>query len=168
MSFADEIKVGDKLVDYDNIFEVFKIKSEKNGSGDASKIVYFKPFFTNTKNAALECSIPQESFAETNIRKPLNRNKMIEVFAGFKKRIRITETADANELKEMLKKNDPKELVKLLKIVVREKKEKGVISRSKKLVFEQALKRLSREYAFVMRSSQEKAQLKISSALGVE
>lgn len=162
MDLQTHVKVGDKLVDYDNIFEVFKIKKEKTTNTDSENVVYFKPFFKNDRDTGLVCSIPQSSLSQTNIRKPVSHGKMREVIISLNKSIRLTYIPDANELKEMMKDNDPENLVRILKIIQREKKSKdNVISRSKKIIYDQAIKRLSREYAYVGKMSESKAQEKI-------
>ena len=159
-------KVGDKIVDSGQVFRIFKIKKQKNDDGELERVVYFKPYYPNTKNSGVICSIPLKNIEKTEIRKPLSTDEVKRLFRKLKKRKKFEENTDINKTKELLKGNDPVTNVDLIRILWIEKKHNAeYFSKNKRDVYNLAIDRFAQEFALVKGLSLEKAKERVHLAL---
>ena len=159
-------KVGDKIVDSGQVSRIFKIKKQKNDDGELERVVYFKPYYPNTKNSGVICSIPLKNIEKTEIRKPLSTDEVKRLFRKLKKRKKFEENTDINKTKELLKGNDPVTNVDLIRILWIEKKHNAeYFSKNKRDVYNLAIDRFAQEFALVKGLSLEKAKERVHLAL---
>lgn len=166
MKKKTKFKVGEKIVEFGQVFKIFKIEKAKNSNGELEKVIYFRPCYTKNKSAGLICSIPVNNVNKTNMRKPISLNQLRKLNNELKKRRKLQSFSNINEAKELLKSNDPSDTIKLLKTLWEEKRNKSEnFSKSKKDVFSSALERLVQEFASVLGVSLKEARAKINLAL---
>jgi RNA polymerase-interacting CarD/CdnL/TRCF family regulator len=163
---GNKLCVGSKIVERGKVYKVYKIL-EKQIEGKTERVIYYKPYFINTRNDTLICSIPETSLKDTKIRTPISEEKVKEVFVSMKKRIRITKPLDTSEAKDTLNLNDIDKSVRVLKKYWREKKRNSdKFTKTKKDVLEMAIRRIVEEIALVENLSLEKAEEVILNSLG--
>ena len=159
-------KVGDKIVDSGQVSRIFKIKKQKNDDGEPERVIYFKPYYPDTKNSGVICSIPLKNIEKTDIRKPLSADEVKRLFRKLKKRKKFEEGTDINKTKELLKGNDPVTNVDLIRILWAEKKHNAeYFSKNKRDVYNLAIDRFAQEFALVKGLSLEKAKERVHLAL---
>lgn len=161
----ETLKVGDKIVNFGKVHEIFEISLEKQGN-ESRKIVYFRPFFTNPQNKGLTCSIPLQNVTKAEIRRPITKQVTRELHIEIKQEIKTTTFPDANEITTMFNTNDPQTMVKILRLLNKEKKIKETgLSTSKKNIYDKIIDSLAQEFAFATNKPVETAKKKIESAL---
>ena len=166
MSKKKTYKVGDKIVDYGQVFRIFKIKKQKNEDGELERVVYFKPYYPDSKNSGVICSIPFKNIEKTEIREPLSADEVKSLFRKLKRRKKFEESTDISKTKELLRSNDPGSNVDLIRILWIEKKHKAeYFSKNKRDVFNLAIDRFAQEFALVKGLSIEKARERVHLAL---
>ena len=162
---SDNIKIGSKIIEGGTAYEVFKIEKTKNGN-ETTKIVYYKPFFEDSNNGGIVCSIPVDNISPPEMRKPVSKSEIEEIFVFLSKRTKGNIDVDITQAKDTLKLNSLTKTAEVLKDVFKEKKAKGEeFSKSKKDLLEAAIGKMIEEIALVYRVSLSTAEKKISSAL---
>lgn len=161
------IKVGDELVEYGKVYKVFAIEDKKTYDGKVEKHIFFKPIYETVETRTLSCAIPLKNISQANIRRPLLKKKMNEVFEILSAETDFDlELADVTAAKEVLKLNSPHESAKVLRIMWNELNDEELNStKSRKDMFELSLKTLSQEVAFAFDITLEKAEKKLQNAL---
>jgi RNA polymerase-interacting CarD/CdnL/TRCF family regulator len=155
-------KVGDKIVEFGQVFRIFKIESQKINNGETEKVIFFKPHMKLKETAAsIICSIPVKNIDKSEIRKPMSKDEFRTLLKKFKK----TEAEifqDINKIKVALKSNDPKDTIRAIKALLLEKKKKSEnFSKNKKDLLNSAVERLAQEFSVVYRVSLKKAKKKM-------
>lgn len=148
------IKVGDKIIDYNQIHVVFNITED---------IIHYKSLIQDDKNRGLQSSISLNSFKKAGIRFLMTKNEVKEFLKNLNVQAPLdisTNTNKINNLKEFLYLNDPIKTGQLLKFLW-ERSELPTYTKSDQLIFDQALNHLSSEISVVDNISQEKAKSKI-------
>lgn len=166
MSNDNKYKVGDKIVEFGQVYRIFKIENQKNSEGKLEKIVYFNPQYKTNQNNTLVCSIPALNIEKTGIRKPMSKDRLEKLMRSLRSKKSIEKFSDINKAKILLKSNDPADTVRLLKTLWREKnKVNENFSKSKKDIFKLAMENLVQEVALVEGVSLEKAREEINLTL---
>lgn len=167
MKNTSKFKLGDKIIDFGTVYKIFKINKKKDKDGKTQKVMYFKPYFKNRLNKSIICSIPVKNVERNDIRKPISKKLLNKLYKKLKKKIKVNSFPNISNIKSMFNSNNPHKMVRVLKILSEEKKEreKG-LSRSKKEIYDKVLKSLAQEFAFVGKASLEKTEEKIKKALG--
>lgn len=160
------LKVGDKIVEIGHVYRIFKIR-DKNGNGDKTKTIFFKPYYKNKNNKTVVSSIPAKNIKKANIRRPLKKTKLKNLLSELvKKKPEEFEPLKLDKAKDALNLNSPRETIKVIRNIWIERKEKdNQLTKSKRDVYELALNRLVEEIALVDRISLKKAREKIKSYL---
>ena len=148
--------VGDKIVDYGQIFSIFEIKEH---------VIYFKPYFENVQTQAFVCSIPIKNIRKTQIRRPVTKEKLKECVQILKDKILEEEFKDINQAKELLGTNKLSDIAKFMVYMYKEMHASETVSHSKKEIFEKASERFAHELAIITNASVKKAKNKIHHAL---
>ena len=148
--------VGDKIVDYGQIFSIFEIKE---------KVIYFKPYFENAQTQSFVCSIPIRNIRKTQIRRPVTRAKLKECVQILRDKILEEEYKDINQAKELLSTNRLSDIAKFMVYMHKEIQGSETVSHSKKEVFEKASERFVHELAIITNASLKKAKSKVTIAL---
>lgn len=165
MTENKQYKIGDKIVEFGQVFRIFKIETRKDGEGNTMRILHFRPHFKSNDNKGMVCSIPEHSIKDTNIRRPVSKETIKELIVTLStKPKRIIET-DVNTLKEILGQNDLFETARVLRTLHVERSTTEFFTKSKRDMFELATSRLVEEVALVVDMDIEKADSKIRSAL---
>jgi RNA polymerase-interacting CarD/CdnL/TRCF family regulator len=165
MKMKKNYKVGDKIVDFGQVFRIFKIKKEKDSNGELERIIYFRPYFSQKEKNSIVCSIPVKNIEKAEIRRPISKDKLKGLIKMLKKKKDLDEAPDINKVRELLKTNELLEVVSVIKTLWSDKKKSEVFSTSKNTVFNSAIDMLAEEFAIVDGVSLEKARKKICSAL---
>jgi RNA polymerase-interacting CarD/CdnL/TRCF family regulator len=163
MNDVQQFKVGDKIVDYGQVYRIFKIKEDRVFNGKKEDCIFYKPYFKADKSQSLVCSIPENNIEEANLRKPVSKKKINEVLKILSKKpngeIKIT----LKEAEACFKENDPVETARLLRLLWLEKQDeekKGLATR-KKMMYQNAMRSLVEEISVVQKIGLKKARKKI-------
>ena len=158
------IGIGSKLIEKGQVYRVFSIKREKiNGSYE--KVIYYKPYYKDSINSSVVCSIPIRSIEDTLIRRPITKGEANGILKGLSKRTRA-KSLDTNAAKDSLKLNDIYESARVLRRYWREKKRnKESFTKSQKDVLEVAFNRIIEEIALIYKISPTRSREKLTNAL---
>lgn len=161
-----EYKVGDKIVNFGQVYRIFKIEDQGKGVNGRERIIHYRPYFKSKDNRTVVCSIPVSSLDKTSIRKPISKSEVKEIMQNLSVKLYRREHVETEEAKELINKNKPGVTMRVLKRLWKEKEsEPEGFTKSKKDVLELAVKRLAEEVAYVSNISIEKANARINSAL---
>lgn len=162
-----KFKVGDKLVRFGRVFEIFEVVEEENPeTEEKEEVIRFKPVYKTQANRSLTCAIPTSNIDKTNIRIPMNEEEVDELLDLLKSKIEMKKRFNTRQAKEILKSNDPDKIATILKklAIVRRDPDTN-FTYTKKRVFRQALKRLQEEIALVKDMSIEETNQMIKDIL---
>lgn len=166
MSDKNQFKVGDKVVDFGQVFRIFKIKKSVTLEGKKEDFIYYKPYFKPEKNQSMVCSIPKSNIEEADLRKPVSGKKISEVLKLLGQEPNGETTINVTKVSMYLRENDPLETARLLKILWLEKQdEEKKLSTRKKTVYQNAMRHLVEEIAAVQKIGLKKAREKINARL---
>lgn len=158
-------KVGDKIINFNRVFRIFKI-SQQEDKDKKEIIISFRPYFQTKEKRILTFSIPVDSVDKTNIRKPISKKELKELLSDLAKSSNLKAPLDIIKTREELNINNPKVKVQILKCLWKEKNNSKVnFTKIKSDVLELAIKLLLEEVALVSGITLEKAEQKIKSAL---
>ena len=151
----NNLHIGDKIIDSDQIYEIFKIEENK---------IFYKPL----GNTGCTGSIPIGNLTQACIR-PLMTKPEIKLFLenlGYEKPIEIPFSASAKVnngvfLKDILYLNNPERTTRLLIHLSILKRDIEKLSYSDQAIFDQALNHLVEEIALVTNGSIEQVREKI-------
>lgn len=166
MKNKQPFKVGDKIVDFGQVYRIFKIKKQKKVKGKKEKVVFFRPYFKTRRNRTLVCSIPVDNITKAKIRRPISKKKLKQLLKELSQKTNIENPINTTRLREKLFLNDAYKTVQVLKTLwADQKNESTSLTKRRKDMFSLAIKRLVEEVAFVNGVSLEKARKQIKTAL---
>lgn len=149
MSKNSKISVGDPLVRFSNIYEVFDIK-EKKLKDAVERIVFYKQVYAQRQNDTLVCSIPEDSLDKTNIREPLKESEIDQLLNDLSDPSVEQISFKRNSASKRLNDNIAEEIVRVIKNLWVDMQNDGKnLSMNKKSTFIAARKRLAQEVAYV-------------------
>ncbi|MBD3250277.1 MAG: hypothetical protein GF381_01765 [Candidatus Pacebacteria bacterium] len=160
----DQYKVGDKVVRFGRVYEIYKkteetVYSDGKELDDKQEVIYFKPVYENIANRSLICSIPVSNIEETNMRRPMSESEVDELLAFIKKPYVMKSRFNTRMAKETLKSNDPDKIALILKKLAIVKHDPDTnFTYTKKRIFRRAMQRLQEEVALVKEMELEEAQ----------
>jgi len=162
-----EFKVGDKIVRFGRVYEIFKISSEENcDSGEMEKLMYFRPVYESQANKTLICAIPINNIELTNIRLPMSEEECDQLLTLLDSQYEMKGRFNTRLAKDVLKSNEPEKIAMMLKKLAIVKRDPDVnFTYTKKTVFRQGLKRLQEEVALVKGIPLEEARKKLIALL---
>lgn len=144
------MKVGEDIVNFGRVNKIFDIKGET---------VYYKPYFEEPHTGGIICSIPLKSLEASNIRKPISKELCMSICKELKTRINIREYMDANDMTTLYNTNKETDLVRVLKLLNQESKEREHgLSTSKKTIFDKAYASFVQECAYARKTSIDEAE----------
>jgi len=155
-----DLKVGDKIVRFGRVFEIFKIAQEENpDTGEKEMMMYFKPVYESQANRTLICAIPLSNLDLTNIRLPMCEDECDKLLSLLDSVYEMKGRFNTRLAKDVLKSNEPEKIALMLKKLAIVKRDPDVnFTYTKKTVFRQGLKRLQEEVALVKGISLEEAR----------
>lgn len=158
-----EFKVGDKIVRFGRVYEIFKISEEENfDSGEMEKLMYFRPVYESQANRTLICAIPINNIELTNIRLPMSEGECDKLLELLDSQYEMKGRFNTRLAKDVLKSNEPEKIAMMLKKLAIVKRDPDVnFTYTKKTVFRQGLKRLQEEVALVKGIPLEEARKKL-------
>jgi RNA polymerase-interacting CarD/CdnL/TRCF family regulator len=159
-------QVGDKILDFGQVYRIFKIKNKKGPRGKSQKSIFFRPYFKTPQNKSTICSIPIKNLKKAKIRRPISKRELQKLIRKLSRDPRDKKPIATAKAKEALNKNDPFKTAQVLKKLWLDKIDESTnFTRAKKDVFNLAIKRLVEEVAYVSNTSITKAQLMIKTSL---
>ncbi len=145
-----DLKVGDTLVQFGQVFQIFKIKEEKTASS-VQKLIFFKPLFASQENETLICSIPADSLIKTKIRRPVKKERLQKLFKKLFKRPPEGEPLNLLDAKQNLESNRLSKVAAVLRSFWFEKNGQSKnFTLSREGVLRESLKVFSEEAACVL------------------
>lgn len=151
-------KVGDKIIDFGQVYRIFKIKK---------KILFYRPYFKTKRNKGIVCSIPVKNVDKAKIRKPISKRQLKKIFNRLSEPQKINGPLQITKLREKLRFNDAFKTAQTLKTIWLDKNDESTnFTRPKKEVFDLTMKRLVEEVALVKKLSLATARKRINKALG--
>ncbi|MCW1949370.1 MAG: hypothetical protein KIH89_002905 [Candidatus Shapirobacteria bacterium] len=149
--------VGDKIVDSDQAYVIFKIDDGK---------IYYRPI--NNDKSGCTGSIPINNLVQACIRPLMTKSEIKDFWENLSKEEPLDIPLNTNSkinngafLKDVLYSNNPIKTAKLLVYLSALKKSLGKLSYSDQSVFDQALGRLVDEVAIVTETPSDKVREKI-------
>ena len=158
----NSIKVGDLLVDSDQIYKVYSVEHDgKEEDGKNRKLLNYRPLSRDGKHDSLTCSIPEVNMFKAGLRRPLTKEQIELFMEELQKKTDDSLGIDYKLVKEVLFLNDPLKTAPLLKQLWENKGKGDVYSRTDEELLESILHHLVAEIAMVLNISEEKALQKI-------
>jgi len=159
-------KIDDKIIDFGQVYQIFKIEKRKSAEDKKEKAIHFKPYYKTKQNKGLVCSIPIKNIGLTHIRKPISKNKMKQLLKKLSKKEDKKRPVNTTRAKEKLRLNEPEATIQILKRLWLDKQDESTnFSRSKQNLLDLSMKQLVEELAFVFGISAARARKKIKKAL---
>ena len=166
MKNKTDFKVGDKIIDFGQVYEIFKVEEKENADGEKEKVICFKPFFETNHNKSLICSIPVESIGLTHIRKPISKERSKALLKELSEEPETRKPINIKAVKDVLNQDDLPRTVEVLKGMWFDKNDELTSStKAKKDIFAFAVMRIAEEVAFVENISVPEAKERIKKAL---
>lgn len=165
MDGALKLKVGEKFVEYGEVYKIFKIKKQASAGGTREDYLFYKPCYQTRTNQTLTCSVPKSEAANTNIRGLSSKETIQDTLKYLAKSVleKITSPIDAVGV---LKLNDPHETAKLLKqLWLLNHATESNFSTSNQLYFKDAFRNLTQEVSAVLGIQLAEAERKILAQL---
>jgi RNA polymerase-interacting CarD/CdnL/TRCF family regulator len=160
------VQVGDNLVELGRVYRVFKIADKTSFSGKEEKHIFFEPVYETVENRTLSCSIPMKNISSANIRRPVDKKTIREVFALLASGEYQDVVLDLNVAKDILRLNDIFESARVLRAVWEKIiDEENPATKSTRDIFDLSKKRLAQEVALAYDIDLEKAEKKLDNEL---
>jgi len=166
MSNTQQFKVRDKIVDSGQVCIVYKIEKDRIFNGEKEDCIYYRPYYKTDKNRSLVCSVPENNIEEANLRKPVPKKKIKEALKILGKKSDGETKVTHKEACVYIKKNNPVETARLLRLLWIEKQneEEKFVTR-KKTMYKNAVRHLVEEISVVHKIGLREARKKISRRL---
>lgn len=159
-------RAGDKIVDFGQVFKIFKIKERKSEKGGKEKVIFFKPLYQTDQNKDHVSSIPVTSIPLTRIRRPFPKSKLQEVLKNLGIKPKETTPVNTNKAKEELMQNKPEVTARVVKGLWRDNRDEATtFPSSKQILMKTAMRRLVEEMAYTFKTTPERAREKVEEAL---
>ena len=164
---TNRFKVGDKIVDFGQVYRIFKVEKRKNDKGLKERVLHFKPCFKNEKSKDVTCSIPEKNIILTKIRRPISKKELKKVFRKLSGEPKSEIKLNILKVKEILKFNSPVKTASILKKLWLDKKDKHTsFAASKQNLLDLSMRSLVEEIAYVSGTSLKQAKETIKKELG--
>ncbi len=160
-------KVGDKIVRFGRVYEIFKITElEAIEDQEPDQVIHFRPVYDSQATRSLTCSIPVSSIDQTNMRRPMSEQEVDELLKEMAQKVAADKNFNTRQAKEVLKMNDPHKIALILRHLAMIRENPNVnFTYTKKRIFRTAMKRLQEEIALVKGWELDEAQKKIQKIL---
>jgi len=165
MSSNGTLKVGSKIVELGNVYIIFKVE-KVIADEKTDRVIHYRPYFKNSFNETIVCTIPERSIVPPDIREPESRKAIREMLIYLSGRPEIVDDLDVIKAKTTLNTNILLDSARILRRSYKLKKARGdELSKNKRDVVGLAMSRVVEEVAIVYGMSLEQAERKITSAL---
>lgn len=152
-----DFKVGDKIIDCGRVYRIFKVEEET---------IYFKPHYTIKESRDCVCSIPLQNLHLTKIRRPYKPETMEKLYDRLTSDKHVEKPVNLDKAKEELRKNNLKNLIKIMKGLWAEKYDEEItFTKSRKDMLSQSLRRMSEEFALINKIKISDAEVEIEKTL---
>lgn len=159
-------KVGNKIIDFGQVYRIFKIEKRKSAEDKKEKVIHFKPYYKTKQNKDLVCSIPVKNIGLTHIRKPISKNRMKQLLKKLSEKENKKRPINTTPSKEKLRLNKLSTTAQILKRLWLDKQDESTnFTGNKQNLLNLSMKRLVEEAAFVSNISLAKAGKKIKESL---
>jgi len=159
-------KVGDKIIEFGQVYRIFKIVKKKGPQGKEEKDIHYRNYYRTLINKGLSFSIPVKNIKKTNIRRPISKKRLGKLLKEFTKMPKKEPLLNITKAKSDLILNDPFKTAQILKKLWLDKNDESTnFNKTQKGIFELSMERLREEVAFVGHLSLAKAIEKIKEAL---
>lgn len=149
MTKTTKVAVGDPLIRFSTVYEVFDIK-EKKQRGSVRRVVFYKQLYAQHKNDTLICSIPEENLDKANIRQPLSEREIDKLLDNLTDPEVEQISFKRNPVAKRLNDNIAREIVGVIKNLWAEIQDnEKAPSKSKRTMLASACNRLAQEVAYV-------------------
>ena len=152
MNTKNTYKVGEILVDSDQIYKIYEIKEG---------LIYYRPLDHKDRHESLTCTIPEENVFKAGMRRLLTPEQINEFLSELKKIDTTDKLIDYKMVKETLFLNDPIKTAPLLRLLWNNKGKGDTYSRTDEDMLGAIMKHLIEEIALVLKITPEEARLKI-------
>ncbi len=158
-----KLKVGDKIVRFGRVYEVFEISEDENlETGEPEEIMHFKPVYESRANRTLTCAIPVNNLELTDIRLPMSEEKCDQLLKLLDSEYEMKGRFNTRLAKEVLKSNEPEKIAIMMKKLAIVKRDPDTnFTYTKKTVFRKGVMLLQEEIALVKGISLEEARKKV-------
>jgi RNA polymerase-interacting CarD/CdnL/TRCF family regulator len=158
--------VNDYIIDFENIYQIFEQKNQKNYSGQNAEYFFYRSIETNSRNQQVVCSTPIENIAKSGLRHLIDLKDVKDFYKQLEEKYDEVNFIDPKLIKEILYLNNPLKNLDILKQLFSEKNQKpDTFSRSNKELTENLLNHVSNEIAFVAQKPVVTVKAKIVSVL---
>ena len=156
-------RVGEKIIDSDQIYLVYEIKNQKISASETREYIYYKPL--GSTGPRMTGAIPSNNAQKAGLRKLMSKNE-IDEFIKTAKKIKPLEIIDYKIYKDILCLNDPVKTLPLLKALWIKKKEMNeTFSRADQEILETIMTHLINEISFVTKADIEIVRKKLQQSL---
>lgn len=153
MSIAN-FKVGDYVIDSDQIYSIFKIDENEDR-------LFYKPVKKKTATELI-CSLPLKNVSMVGLRPLLTKKQVDSTFAKIKDKQKSQQTLDLKRAREILYKNNLKKTISVVKNLWFQKQQDPTsFVKSLQELLDEAIGHLSNEIAFVTKSDSSKVRVHI-------
>ncbi|MFA5749626.1 MAG: hypothetical protein WC895_00165 [Candidatus Shapirobacteria bacterium] len=158
--------VNDYIIDFENIYQIFEQKNQKNYSGQNTEYFFYRSNETNSRDQQIVCSTPINNIAKSGLRHLITSEEIKNIYKELEEKYDENKITDPKLIKEILYLNDPLKDVNILKQLFWEKNQNpDAFSRSNKELTENILNHLCDEIAFVSKKPVDVIKTKILSIL---
>jgi len=163
---SKSFKVGDKIIDFGQVYRIFKIEKRKSAKNKKEEVIHFKPHYKTKQNKDLVCSIPVKNIGLTNIRKPISKSRTEKLLKKLSEKENKKKPINTTQAKEKLRLNEPETTAQILKGLWLDKQDKSTnFTGNKRNLLDLLMKRLVEEVAFVFGISVAQARKKMERRL---
>ncbi|MGI6278736.1 MAG: hypothetical protein ACOYJ8_02960 [Patescibacteria group bacterium] len=160
----ENLKVGDKIIDFGRVYRIFKINKKKKSS--PGRLIHFRPFYKKVNNRDLICTIPEENLSKTNMRRPLKKKEIKELLKDFLSPLDSAESVNYDQAKKVIATNDLSAMINSTKNLYYSRKIEGKdFTVSQKRIFNSLIGRIAEESAFILGKKPEEIKEKINNSL---
>ncbi|MEK7527774.1 MAG: hypothetical protein AAB574_01980 [Patescibacteria group bacterium] len=151
---TNDFTVGDYIVDFENIYQIYAAKSQKDLKGVYHQCFFYRPTQSSERDKSVTASVPVENVAKSGLRHLISKDEVKEFFKLLSKPLDTTLLFEPKLTKEALYLNDPIKTVPILKLLFQNKIQTAEkFARTNSEVMEGIVKHLSDEIAFVSKKS---------------
>jgi len=165
MKNAIGFRVGEKIIDSEQIYLLYEIKNQKISASESREYLCYKPL--TSSGPKMTGSIPTNNAQKVGLRKLMSKNE-IEAFIKMIKKVEPLEIIDYKIYKDILCLNDPVKTLPLLKALWLKKKEMNeTFSRSDQEILENIMTHLINEFSYVTKVKADVIRKKLQQNLSV-
>ena len=161
-----DFKVGDHIVDFENIYQIYAVKTQKDLKGAPVKCFFYRPLEASERDKSVVASVPIDNVAKSGLRHLISKDEVKEFFKLLGKPLDTALLFEPKLTKEALYLNDPIKTVPILKLLFQNKIQTAEkFARTNSEVMEGIVKHLADEIVFVTKKSFKSIHSQILSTL---